>query len=208
MTASNASNSTGSIGSTQPNIRELTTKFAQSGQLQAIYCRPARGIMCVQTDCVTAIAGRGLKNDRASLTVSRNTLSLNLPRSNRPVSNRQVTLIQAEHIAVISALMNKTIDPAILRRNLVVSGINLLAAKSLFKDQPMHLIINDVILEITGPCEPCSKMEASIGIGAYNAMRGHGGVNAKVIMGGKLKPGDIVMCRVATPFNTLQKSLF
>ena len=208
MTASNASNSTGSIGSTQSNIRELTTKFAQFGQLQAIYCRPARGIMCVQTDCVTAIAGRGLKNDRASLTVSRNTLSLNLPPSNLPVSNRQVTLIQAEHIAVISALMNKTIDPAILRRNLVVSGINLLAAKSLFKDQPMHLIINDVILEITGPCEPCSKMEASIGIGAYNAMRGHGGVNAKVIMGGKLKLGDIVMCRVATPFNTLQKSLF
>ena len=198
MTASNASNSTGSIGSNQLNLRELTTKFAQTGQLQAIYCRSARGVLCVQTSSAIAIAGRGLQGDRASLTVSQNPLG----------SNRQITLIQAEHIAVISALMNKIVDPASLRRNLVVSGINLLAAKSLFKDQPMHLIINDVVLEITGPCEPCSKMEASLGVGAYNAMRGHGGVTAKVIKGGELKLGDIVTCRVATAVVTLQKNLF
>lgn len=198
MTASNASNSTGSIGSNQLNLRELTTKFAQTGQLQAIYCRSARGVLCVQTSSAIAIAGRGLQGDRASLTVSQNPLG----------SNRQITLIQAEHIAVISALMNKIVDPASLRRNLIVSGINLLAAKSLFKDQPMHLIINDVVLEITGPCEPCSKMEASLGVGAYNAMRGHGGVTAKVIKGGELKLGDIVTCRIATAVATLQKNLF
>ena len=179
-------------------LRDLTTKFAQTGQLQAIYCRPARDIFCVQTDSAMAIAGRGLQGDRAALTISQNPLG----------SNRQITLIQAEHIAVISALMNKVIDPAMLRRNLVVSHINLLAAKSLFKDQPMHLVINNVILEITGPCEPCSKMEASLGIGAYNAMRGHGGVNARVIKGGEIKQGDSVICRVATPIINLQKSLF
>ena len=198
MTASNASNSTGSIGSNQLNLRQLTTKFAQTGQLQAIYCRSARGVLCVQTSSAIAIAGRGLQGDRASLTVSQNPLG----------SNRQITLIQAEHIAVISALMNKIVDPASLRRNLVVSGINLLATKSLFKDQPMHLIINDVVLQITGPCEPCSKMEAIHGVGAYNAMRGHGGVTAKVIKGGELKLGDIVTCRVATAVVTLQKNLF
>ena len=72
----------------------------------------------------------------------------------------------------------------------------------------MHLIINDVVLEITGTCEPCSKMEASLGVGAYNAMRGHGGVTAKVIKGGELKLSDIVTCRVATAVATLQKNLF
>ena len=183
---------------TNSSLRALTTNFAQAGQLNAIYCRPARGIMCVQNYSALAIAGRGLQGDRTALTISQNPLG----------SNRQITLIQAEHIAVIAALMNKRFDPALLRRNLVISGINLLAAKSLFKDQPMHLMINDVILEVTGLCEPCSKMEVSLGHGAYNALRGHGGVTARVIKGGELKQGDYVSCSIATSAVQLQKSLF
>ena len=187
-----------STTTTNSSLRELTTQFAQAGKLNAIYLRPARSIACVKTSIATALTGCGLQGDRASLAASRNPLG----------SNRQVTLIQAEHIAVISSLMNKPFDAALLRRNLVVSGINLLAAKSLFKDQPMHLTIGDVVLEITGPCEPCSKMEATIGKGAYNAMRGHGGVNARVIKGGELRLGDCVNCTVATHIPTPQNSLF
>ena len=171
------------------SLRALTAQFAQQGKLESIYLRPARGIPCVMVSKATAIAGRGLQGDRASATPSRNPLG----------SNRQITLIQAEHIAVIAALMGKQhIDAALLRRNLVVSGINLLAAKRLFKDQPMQLSIGNVLLEITGPCEPCSKMESALGLGAYNAMRGHGGVNAKVIIGGDLTLGDVVNCAIAS----------
>ena len=61
----------------------------------------------------------------------------------------------------------------------------------------MHLTIGKIVLEITGPCEPCSKMEAVLGMGAYNAMRGHGGVTAKVLVGGELKVGDLVGCHVS-----------
>ena len=187
-----------STTATNSSLRELTTQFAQAGKLEAIYLRPARGIACVQTSIATALAGCGLQGDRTSLVASRNPFG----------SNRQVTLIQAEHIAVIAALMNKVIDPSLLRRNLLVSGINLLAAKSLFKDQPMCLQIGDVVLEITGPCEPCSKMEATLGKGAYNAMRGHGGVNARIIVGGKLTLGDSVQCKVMQTNITAQQPLF
>lgn len=179
MTVSNATNS---------SIRALTTQFAQAGKLEAIYLRPARGIACNQLSAAVAVAGRGLQDDRTSLVASRNPFG----------SNRQVTLMQAEHITVLEKLLNKPIDAAVLRRNLVVSGINLLAAKSLFKDGTMRLIIGNVTLEITGPCEPCSKMESVLGKGAYNAMRGHGGVTARIIIGGELKIGDVVTANPRT----------
>ena len=169
-------------------LHTLTAQFAQHGTLQAVYLRPARGTPCLSANSATAVRGRGLQGDRAATTPSRNPLG----------SNRQITLIQAEHIAVIAALLGKQhIDAALLRRNLVVSGINLLAAKTLFRDQPMQLTIGNVVLEVTGPCEPCSKMEVALGTGTYNAMRGHGGVNAKVIIGGDLKLGDAVRCIIA-----------
>jgi len=170
--------------STNSSLRHLTQQFRQSGQLEAIYLRPARGVDCISAQHAHAIAQKGLVGDISSKTPSRNPLG----------SNRQVTLIQAEHISVIGAFIGAQVNAAKLRRNLVVSGINLLAAKSLFKDQLMQIMIGDVILQITGPCEPCSKMETTLGKGGFNAMRGHGGMNAKIIKSGILKIGDSVAC--------------
>ncbi|MGB0967178.1 MAG: MOSC domain-containing protein [Halocynthiibacter sp.] len=71
-----------------------------------------------------------------------------------------------------------------LRRNLLVSGINLSAMRN-------HQIkIGEVVVEITIPCAPCSRMEAILGHGGYNAMRGHGGWCARVITPGKIQIGD------------------
>jgi len=165
------------------SLRNLTRQFTKPGKLEDIYLRPDRDVPCVSVPHAIAIAKLGLEGDRATQRKSPKPLG----------SNRQVTLIQAEHIPVITSLIGKPVDAASLRRNLVISGINLLAAKSLFKDQPLFIKIGEVVLEVTGPCEPCSKMEKLLGHGGYNAMRGHGGLTARVITGGNLNTGDAVL---------------
>lgn len=45
-------------------------------------------------------------------------------------SKRQVTLIQSEHLAAVARFLNQeSIDPAKIRRNIVVKGLNLNALK-------------------------------------------------------------------------------
>ena len=101
---------------------------------------------------------------------------------------RQVSLIQAEHLVAVAAFLgSEGIDPALVRRNIVVAGINLLALKG------RHLRLGDAVLEITGPCHPCSRMGEVLGVGGYNAMRGHGGMTARIVSGGMVRIGDAVM---------------
>ena len=100
---------------------------------------------------------------------------------------RAVTLIQSEHLPVIAALAAiPEVLAADLRRNIVISGLNLLAMRKGL------LRLGNVVLEIHGPCPPCSRMEKTLGPGGYNAMRGHGGWYASVITSGVIAVGDQV----------------
>jgi MOSC domain-containing protein YiiM len=158
------------------SLSELLARFPHPGEVSWIGRRPARRAAVVPCTAATALAGCGLEGDHYA------------GRSGA----RGVTLVQAEHLAVLAALLRRdAIDPALLRRNLVVSGVNLTALKG------QRFRIGTAVLEGTGPCPPCSRMEETLGPGGYNAMRGHAGLNARVITGGTIRLGDAVIPLVA-----------
>ncbi len=154
-------------------ISQLAHQFPHAGRLDWISIRPERNGLIVVLDEVGLATETGLTGDHYA------------GRVDGPTGgNRQLTLIQAEHLPVIAALTGRAVvDPALLRRNVVVSGINLLA----LKDQYLRIGADpdhSPIVQITGQCHPCSKMETALGPGGYNAMRGHGGMTARVVRSG------------------------
>ncbi|WP_020607533.1 MOSC domain-containing protein [Spirosoma spitsbergense] len=157
------------------NIKDLFDVFPHPGKVEWIGIRPVRREPVQEVETITVSEKKGIVGDHYS----------------GQSGNRHVTLIQEEHLPVVAALTGRdTLDPALVRRNIVVSGLNLLA----LKDKQIQL--GDVVLQITGQCHPCSKIETALGPGGYNAMRGHGGMTAKVIKGGAIRVGDgVVVCQ-------------
>lgn len=158
-------------------LRERLAHVPQVGRVEWMGVRPAHDAPVVALAEAELIAGRGVAGDRAA--------------AGRAGGKRQVTLLQHEHLPVIAALSGHAltlgVEPARLRRNLVVSGINVLALKAL-----RFAIGDEVVLEGTGPCEPCAKMDEALGDGGFQAMRGHGGLTARVVRGGVVRLGDPV----------------
>ena len=107
----------------------------------------------------------------------------------KSAGKRMITLIQEEHLLAVGSILGKngSVDPLLTRRNLVVKGINLLALKG-----AKFQIGEEVILEYTSPCHPCTRMEENFGPGGLNAMRGHGGICVRVLEGGTIHVGDAV----------------
>jgi MOSC domain-containing protein YiiM len=160
------------VGSEESPFLALFDNFVQRGEVTWIGIRPASraSIKVVNTVKVTKL---GLEGDRST----KNALS----------NKRQVTLIQSEHLEAVALFLGKSnIDPSHTRRNILVKGLNLNALKG------RKFRIGTAVLEMTGFCYPCSRMEENLGKGGFNAMRGHGGITCRVISEGEIALGDVV----------------
>lgn len=153
-------------------LGQLMANLPRPGRVEWIGLRPQRKVPMREVEDVLAETGLGLVGDRYASASGK----------------RGVTLIQAEHLPVIAALSgHASVNPAWLRRNVVVSGLPLVALKG------RRFRIGEALLEGTDACDPCSNMEAALGPGGYNAMRGHGGLCARILVGGRIRLGDRVL---------------
>jgi MOSC domain-containing protein YiiM len=99
----------------------------------------------------------------------------------------QLTLIEAEALTEVEQILGTSVPLGTSRRQIVVRGINLndLIGR--------RLRVGETHVFIETPCDPCSRMEATIGAGARNALEGRGGVRCFVLAGGEIAVGDAVV---------------
>ncbi|WP_020209933.1 MOSC domain-containing protein [Gilvimarinus chinensis] len=158
----------------QARLLDKLAKDLKPGRLEWIGLRSAHRGQIHVVESAEAVVDRGLAGDHRS--------------RKTPGSGRQVTLISHEFIQQICLHTGTAdIDPVLLRRNLVVRGLNL----NLLRHQRVQ--IGEVILEPAALCHPCSRMNQNLGPGGAAAMYGYGGLCAKVVQGGRLAVGDAVV---------------
>ena len=150
------------------DLKEMIARVPRPGRLEWIGLRPERRAALRPVETAELLVG-GLDGDHGR------------------AGKRAVTLVQSEHLAPIGSFLGRSpVDPGELRRNLVVSGLNLASLKG------RRLQIGTAELRVTVICAPCSRMEEAFGPGGYAAVRGHGGWCAEVLRPGRIALGDAV----------------
>ena len=156
--------------------KQLIARYAKNlpdGKLCWIGIRPERKAPMLELEHCMALVDLGLEGDHRC--------------KKTPGSARQISIISQEFIRSVANYLNRDkIEPQLLRRNLVISGINLNALRY------QQFSIGEVILEATALCHPCSRMEQALGPGGLSAMLGYGGLCCKILRSGAMTIGDKV----------------
>lgn len=141
-----------------------------SGTLEAIWLKRQRGGPMSAVSEATAEAGGGLTGD-----------------ANFGRTRRQVTLIEKEVFDGLDDELGQSVDPALRRANLMVSGVRLAETRD------RKIRIGDCLLQIRGETRPCTIMEEQL-TGLRDALDPdwRGGVFCTVLSDARIQVGDAV----------------
>jgi MOSC domain-containing protein YiiM len=108
--------------------------------------------------------------------------------SQKPGRKRQVSLIEAEGVTAAIAEAGASLDWSDCRRNLLVEGLRLP------RTEGARVQVGDaLIIEITGECDPCERMDAlHDGLRAALMPDWRGGFLGRVIEDGEIAVGDAI----------------
>ena len=96
----------------------------------------------------------------------------------RPGSKRQVSLMDRETLDKLD------LAPGVVKENITTQGIDF---QALATGNILH--VGGCVLKITGPCDPCARMD-EIRVGLQEELRGQRGWLCRVQEAGKIRRGD------------------
>lgn len=141
-------------------------------QVAKLFVAPERRRPMKEVDQVTALADKGFEGCTHG----------------RHGSKRQVLVIDLETLAEFG------LAPGVLRENITIMGLNIDGLRA-----GQRLVIGGAVLEVTIPCEPCSRMD-EIRMGLQEALNNRRGVLCRVVAGGRISQGDAIeLTELAAP---------
>lgn len=132
--------------------------------------QPPDDFALVATESIECVAGRGIRDDRFF--------------DYRDDYKGQITFFAREVFDELSRVFGLTKSPGVLRRNVIVSGVDL-----------MELIGVDFELQGvqfcgTAHCAPCYWMDTAFAPGTEKFLSGRGGLRARILTDGRLNVGE------------------
>ena len=146
----------------------------QSGTIESLQINIRTRQPMQRLETVSAVAGAGLQGCRHS----------------KPGNDRAIVLVEAETLDELG-LEAGEIKESITTRGIKLRGLN---------PGSQLQIGESVVLEVSGPCHPCRRMD-EIRQGLQAELQGRRGINARVLVGGQIRLGDSIT--LAKPGRTL-----
>lgn len=147
------------------------------GAVVKIFVAPGGGVPMQAVEEIEAVAGRGLKGDRYSHQDGYWT----------GADECEVTLIEAECLEEISAKTGVNVEGGEHRRNIITQGIRL---DSLLGKR---FQVGSAIFEYDRPRPPCGHIESLTEAGMTRALLERGGICARVVASGTIRPNDSIV---------------
>lgn len=130
--------------------------------------KPAGEAPIIEVDEVECVADQGLVNDRFF--------------GYKDNYKGQITFFEHEvYERLCQQFEAPDLSPSVFRRNVITRGVDL---NSLIGTQ---FEIQGIRFEATEECRPCYWMDQAVGTGAELAMKGHGGLRARILTSGVLR---------------------
>jgi len=154
----------------------LSDALPVTGRLESIWIAGEATERPHRVERAVALRGYGLEGDRYAAQVG--TFSGGVS-----TSTRDLTLISADAVEHARAAVEDGLLAGDLRRNLVVSGLELPEL------QRARLRIGEVLIEVTGTCPPCGHLDRLLELDSQALLAGRGGMRASILQGGELVAG-------------------
>lgn len=149
-----------------------------AGFIEGIYIASQGGARAERVGESEALEGRGLEGDRYSESTGH--------WSRFGIRACEVTLVEAEDLEAMEGEAGASVMDGEHRRNVVTRGIDLDDLRR------KRFRIGEAIFEYQKPCSICRHVERLTEPGMTEALKGRGGICARVVEGRKIREGDPV----------------